>query len=162
MRWVLSEHILRTLGNYRQTWDKCQTEQMKQAPSHLRNINNVRSRENTSLLGTPDSGLKWSPGRPLVLQNKLATSFITFVLFCFGSCNPRPWASRKQLFSQIGSSPLPAVSPPSSITFKDTIWETALTHSFFHSAYTPLQETGNLPIGSPRLPSLKRELKQIL
>lgn len=29
---VLSEHILRTLGNYRQTWDKCQTEQMKQAP----------------------------------------------------------------------------------------------------------------------------------
>lgn len=29
---VLSAHILRTLGNYRQTWDKCQTEQMKQAP----------------------------------------------------------------------------------------------------------------------------------
>lgn len=29
---VLSENILRTLGNYRQTWDKCQTEQMKQAP----------------------------------------------------------------------------------------------------------------------------------
>ena len=54
---------------------------MKQAPSHLRNINNVRSQETTSLLGTLDSGLKWSPGRPLVLQSKLATSFIVFVLF---------------------------------------------------------------------------------